>query len=365
MRPLTKRHPDLAGYKALIKSLHRLDDRALGEDILTQLREIKSAVAGVRGASSLKDPAFAAKVLALIHALYTSRRFSTQEYVYYAAYAVEMVHDGRWIAGAYGGELDPLSEAMDRIRRAHGLKQDEFWPISKGPEEHVALSKRYETILDGKLAECFIDLDLHDLAKLRKSDLAEFNRLYERGRRTAFHSEELVPAIRDLVIRNEEDARRAASVKAYSAAVISLGAGIEGLLLLRCLRSKKKASHVARKLPKRLRPQRPDDPTTWRFETLIQTCFEASWLRPIETRLGRYDTAGLAHILREMRNYVHPGRQAKERPWLETELRDYEDAKAIYVVLLSTLGADTRKTPAPAPPNKSPQRTALAGSRRR
>jgi hypothetical protein len=39
-----------------------------------------------------------------------------------------------------------------------------------------------------------------------------------------------------------------------------------------------------------------------------------------------------------MRNYVHPGRRAREQPWSEADVRDYEDANAIYVVLFSILG---------------------------
>ena len=74
------------------------------------------------------------------------------------------------------------------------------------------------------------------------------------------------------------------------------------------------------------------------FETLIEVCLEAGWLPPVETSVARYDTAGLAHLLRLMRNHVHPGRHAREKPWSETDEREYQDADAIYVVLPSTLG---------------------------
>ncbi len=46
-----------------------------------------------------------------------------------------------------------------------------------------------------------------------------------------------------------------------------------------------------------------------------------------------------------MRNYVHPGRHAQDRPWSETCERDYKDAKAIYVILLSKIiGTDRKKS---------------------
>ena len=160
----------------------------------------------------------------------------------------------------------------------------------------------------------------------------------ERGRRTVFHSNELILAIRDVVLRYEDEAKEAAKIGAYSAAIICLGAGIEGLLLFRCLRSKKKAGQISQTLLKRVRPRSPDDPTTWTFETLIEVCLKAGWLPPVETSLARYNVSALAHNLRLMRNYVHPGRQAREQPWSEADKRDYQDANSIYVVLLSILG---------------------------
>ena len=164
-----------------------------------------------------------------------------------------------------------------------------------------------------------------------------------------FHKEEHVDALRDIVLRYEDDARRAASAKAFSAAVTLLGAGVEGLLVLRCLRSRKKAARVSQNLSRRLRPRKGDDPMTWKFESLIEVCLRAGWLPPIETASLHLDSAGLAHLLRLMRNHVHPGKRAREKPWVETDDREYDDAEAIYQILLSTLGAVSRKPPAGRP----------------
>jgi hypothetical protein len=175
---------------------------------------------------------------------------------------------------------------------------------------------------------------------LHEQNRAEFKRLRERGRRSVFHRDELASSIRDIVVRYEEDARKAAFAGAYSAAVTLLGAGIEGLLILRCLRSNQKALRIAQELPKplRSRARNLEDPSRWTFEVLIEVCLKAGWLRPVSTEIADFDTAGLAHLLRSMRNHVHPGKHARERPWLETDERDYKDAEAIYVALLSTLG---------------------------
>jgi len=339
LRPLVRRPQRVADRKAFIDALGRLDNRALGETVLAQLRDVLSFSRSDKAQGYWKDPVFARKAVALFTALYVSRRMTKHEYFYWAAYFVEAVLEKRWTDGKYKNEVKPISQAMDDIERQHGLQPDEFWPLGTGPEEYIRLNSQYEALYDAKFLETLREFGLDNLADLKEQTPQEFERLCERGRRSVAHRDELALAIRDVVLLYEEDARRAASVKAYTAAVTALGAGVEGLLLLRCLRSSQKASRIAKnKLPKRLRPRSPDDHTTWTFETLIEVCLKAGWLPPVDTSVARYNPAGLAHLLRRMRNYVHPGRRARERPWLETDEREYQDANAIYVVLLSILG---------------------------
>jgi hypothetical protein len=170
-----------------------------------------------------------------------------------------------------------------------------------------------------------------------ETNTQEFDRLRERGRRSVFHHGEYVLALKDVISQSERDGRKAAEVGAYSAAITSLGGAVEGLLLLRCLRSPHKAVRIAKKLPRRLIPRQADDPTTWSFEVLVEVCFAAGWLPPLDSSIAQYDSSALAHRLRRLRNYVHPGKRARERPWAETDEREYEDVEAIYVLLDSTL----------------------------
>lgn len=258
LKPLVRRSQRVADRKALLQALERLDSRALAEDLLRQLREVLSLGRDDKTSRLWNDPVAAAKSVALARALYASRRISTQEYVFFAVSPVEDVHDGRVMDGGYDSELGPISRAIEEIRKQHGLAQEEFWPRGEGPEEYVRVNEQYEAVLDKKFLEVLREFGLDDLADLKEQNSEEFDRLCERGRRSVFHRDEHALAIRDIVVRYEQDARRAVSAKAYSAAVTSLGAGVEGLLLLRCLRSKDKASRVAKRLRKRLRPRFPD-----------------------------------------------------------------------------------------------------------
>ena len=338
LKSLVHQPQDVAERRALVAALERLDKRALEQDVLVEVREVLAKSGRDKSSGTLGDPGRAAELVASARVLYGARLFSRQEYVFHAVSWVEGVNDARWLDGAFNSELDPIREEIDAIERRHGLNEDEDWPREEGPEEYRCLIDKYDAILDKKLLAALREFGLDDLAHLKEQDPEEFDRLRERGRRSVFHGDEHALAIRDIVVRFEQDARRAASAKAYSAAVISLGAGVEGLLLLRCLRSPVKASRVAKRLPKRIRQRYPDEPATWTFEALIEVCLKANWLPTVETSFALYDTARLAHMLRLMRNYVHPGKYAKEKPWSETDQRDYQDADHIYIILLSTLG---------------------------
>jgi hypothetical protein len=327
----------MADRQGIINALERIDSRAAGEEILPVIAKVASSTQRDRKAHGWKDSESVRRFVALTIALYASRRISRQQYVFFASSPVEHFHDRRWTDGAYDDELDEIQREMKVIAQRHGLKPDEYWPVGQAPKEYQLLSDRYDAVLEKGLIRALREFELADLADQMESDPEEFERLRERGHRSVFHKDETVAVLKDIVIQYEVDASRAASAQAYSAAVTLLGAGLEGLLMIRCLRSKRKAMLVAASLPRRLRPRATDDPTTWGFETLIETCYAAGWLPPISTTFAEYRPEGLAHVLRKMRNLVHPARRAREYPWCETDERDYKDAESIYLILLSKL----------------------------
>lgn len=338
LKPFKTPRQSSAYRKSLVAALSRLDNRALAEDILLQLRQVVAEAPRRRGQPRFADEEFARKWVALALALYEARRISTQEFIFYASSWIEGVHESRVLEGRYDHDLEPISASLERIKREAGLHPDEDWLVGEGPTEYRRLTKKYDVILRRHFVATLREFGLQDLARRQDLSPDEFERSRERGRRSVFHRDELRAAIKDIVLRHESEAQKAAATAAFGAAVTSLGAGLEGLLLLRCLRSRQKAQDIAKNLPKPKRPRNAEDPTTWGFETLIEVCFQAGWLPPVTTPVARYSPAGLAHLLRVMRNHIHPGRQAREEPWLEPDERDYDDAEAIYVILLSTLG---------------------------
>jgi hypothetical protein len=331
--------------RALAAALDRFDNRVAGEELLPELLQALKTARHETESSSWENPDAARGQVLLAKVLYSLRRISRQEYVFHAASQVEIVHESRMLDGQYDADVRKINEAMRKIEEEHGLTEDQFWPAKQGPKEYEKLNTEHDAILQDHFLRTLHEFGLHDLAELEQRDPAEFARLRERGRRSVFHAAETRLVLEDILVRYEEDARRAASAKAYSAAITLLGSGLEGLLLLRCLRSKTKARRVASTLPRKKRPADPTDPFTWRFETLIDTCLVAGWLPPVATQRGQLLPAGLAHMLRRMRNQIHPARQARERPWSEHDHEDYKDAEAIYVTLMSTILSPPAKNP--------------------
>jgi hypothetical protein len=328
--PLHRRQRQAPDGMTLSKALERLADRAAGEEVLEQLVPALRSSRATRKKDDWKQRETVKQRVNFAKALYAARKLSWSEYVFFAASPAETFHEARWMDGEYDTELKPLSEAIGALTETLS-------------DRYTELNAQYDAILDRRLIETFHDFELDDFAELITTRPAEYKRLRERGRRAVFHKDRLEAVLQDVVLRYEEEARLAASAGAYAAAITMLGAGVEGLLLLRCLRSPTKAKRVAGGLPRKSRPRNVENISAWTFEVLIETCSAAGWLPALSKEEMQYFPAGLAHQLRAMRNYVHPGRIARERPWFESGQRDYSDAEAIYVSLVhSVVGGGKR-----------------------
>jgi predicted ATPase len=341
LRPLDRRRTLTADRKAILRALEQLDDRTLGRAVLPGISKVVENARRSGSQELWKDPVFARKQVVLAEALYKSRLISRSKYVFFASSPVDTINEERWLDGRFNDELREITLELEAMDKKSGLLPDQYWPKDQAPDEfrsrYNALHGQYNAVIEQHFTTALSEFGVADLADLRERSPDEFDRLLERGRRSVHHKGEDIPILKDIVVRYEEEASRAASATAYTAGVTLLGAALEGLLLIRCLRSKRKAIRTASALPKKQRPQFPDDPTNWTLKNLIDTCLLAEWLPRISTEYATYDPAALADLLRNMRNLVHPGRCVRERPWSETYERDYRDVEAIYVTLRSKL----------------------------
>jgi len=334
LKPLARRAASADRLKSLNRVLNRLEERAFANQQLKDLSDAAKATRQKRG--WYEDPEAVRTWIALIQALFNARRISGQQYTFLAASAAENVHYAR-ISNGECADIAALEKEIDAVERSHGLARDEHWPTGEAPKEHDELTTKYGQILQKHFADVLSEFALDHIAALVRDDLPEFYRCRERGRRALHHKTAITPIILDIVARYEQEARKTASIGAFSGAVILLAAALEGLLVLRCLRSKRKAQQHAAALPKNKSPRYCDKPTTWTFEALIDTCLSAGWLPTVQMETTTVNPDALAHSLRSMRNNVHPGRMAKDRPWVEIDAHDYADADAIYTTLFATV----------------------------
>ncbi len=341
LKPIARRKSRLTIRKRVDAALDMLDQRAIAGAYLPEIAKIQKERRQHQSPGSYKDPVSAQITVALATALSMARRISAQEYTFMVASAAEGVNDGRIADDGYP-EIVELFTKIRAIEIAHGLAPGEYWANGEAPDEYVNMNSQFEAATEKRLIETFRELGAEDIASLYIADREEFDRRRERGRRAFFHKDEVLPALTDTVVRYELEARKAATAGAYTAAIALIGAAVEGLLVLRCLRSKTKAMTVAASLSRPKRPRPQEDPTKWKFDTLIETCLAAGWLPAISTTIATISPAGLAHSLRQMRNYVHPGKVATERPWVEADEVEDTMAESIYATISSTVTTTKR-----------------------
>ena len=336
VKPLTRRRVSPARFARIEAAFVQLEERALASAVLPEmvgeLRKLRIEGKKCRW----MDPNEATAKIHLAIAMYIARKISLQEYIFLVAHASEGVHEGRIIAKAYP-ELEHLSAGMRQIEADHGVTTGQFWPLKDAPAEYQRLSSKWSAAAKMRLAETLAELEGQYASTLFSADRIAFDRLRERGRRSFFQKSDFMPALADTVKRYEQEARVSAAGGAFTAAVTLLGAALEGLLLLRCMKSQAKAIQVAAALPKRHRPRDDDRPSRWTFDNLINVCLQAGWLPVLHTDSVEIRPEELAHLLRRMRNHIHPGKVCTESPWIEAERRDFEDAEVIYTTLFATV----------------------------
>ncbi len=279
------------------------------------------------------DPAAARRHLDLVRALRRAGRITFAEYVLQVGSRMEMVSDYRWTEGAYRADLDPISEAMDRIAEAHGLTRDQYWRRQDEPEDYRNLSDAYSACLDAKLVETMREFGEEELADLREQQPDRYDTLREEGRRSVFEKDNRLSALTSLIDRYELEAQAAGNAGAHLAGCLMWGAAVEGRLLLWCLRAPEVAECARRALPSKVRPKKPD-PADWTLDHLVNVAREAGWIGVLEDENFVFLVEALLQKLRQSRNLIHPGRSLQQEPHLLRDQTAFDDARAAYAALV-------------------------------
>jgi len=220
---------------------------------------------------------------------------------------------------------------MDAIERACGLKKNEYWLVDEAPLEYQIESEKYDSILKRKQSDTFRKY-APSLSKLLENDSTEFWRLYEIGRRSVFEGTDHLASILELIDLYESEAKKCAATKAYYAANSMLGSASEARLILECLRQPSKVKRIISSLPKKQRPNSAN-PLDWNLNLLMKVAEHAGWLPNIDDGELIFVVSVLAHRLRSMRNFIHPGRHALDKPHARLGEEEWRDAWSGYIAL--------------------------------
>lgn len=130
-----------------------------------------------------------------------------------------------------------------------------------------------------------------------------------------------------LALSYHREAKKCTRGRAYLAACVMQGSALEAALQAMCFLYPGEMKRTATYNRKKFRSKR-NKALEFKYFDLINIAAEASWFPPTVFTWGRRTTiAGFVHELRNLRNYVHPGKWAPEHP--ET----MKFTKAVYGVV--------------------------------
>jgi hypothetical protein len=324
LRPLRRERRKGLSHRQILAAVATLEDVLAGdEELLARREELTAEFAeGSRG-DFTRDHEAAKQWIEFNRLLYKSRRISWARYIFSVSIAVEGVHDENWMRALRETPLKELDTEIQALEEAGEEDSDRYRD----------LQEQYDAASDTRFVLTFRDLGATDVAEIIARDRAFYEELRERGRRGLHHTGSYETALRDVVDEIYAEALSSAGAQNYRAGVTLLGAALEGLLLMRCIRSPKRPRKIADALPRRLRSRATGDLKTWTFEVLIEVTDRAGWLARMQGRRTEYSPSGLAHSIRTMRNWIHPAREAADRPWEGVFEADYNVAHALYTLV--------------------------------
>lgn len=135
-------------------------------------------------------------------------------------------------------------------------------------------------------------------------------------------------ALLSLIDRYHTEAQRAAKARAYYAACALIGSALEGSLLAMCtVRKSEVEQHIAALAPDQRPPKAAQD---WALNQLIALAAALAWLPARPNKHARRRIGDWIHVVRELRNLVHPGKHIREYPRVRVGSRHWSDAQALF-----------------------------------
>ncbi|EOB6258338.1 hypothetical protein ACHELR_000322 [Vibrio fluvialis] len=322
---------------SLLDTVAHFENRANKTIHLEKLIESEDYLAAVDRSDIEQVENRARKFISVAKARYAAGGISEHELLFYICHCVEnQVHETRCSNGIYDKDLRSVNEAIKEVERKYDLKDGEYWRLDDAPDEYLKLNAIYDSVLQQKLVETFIEFDSPDLALLYTDNPDKFNESRKIGYRSVFKKDEHSRLI-SLANMYEREASHSANGEAFFAASVMLTSAIETRLIIACLNNKQAVTDALNLLGLSNSALKSKNPLRWTLETLIEVCNCAGWLPKFETDNFVYDRHAMATFLRSFRNNVHPAVHLKQKSGLSFGKEQYKDVFHIHKALIHSL----------------------------
>ncbi len=155
-------------------------------ELLALLAELRGTPEAIDVCHALTEPLWndaswrdADPLLRMIQAMGDAGIFSPDERLFLFSTVGDAVMPSRASEDPRFTEVDL---AMERVKREHGLDDDEDWLLHEAPEEYRMLNAEWCRIADEQLAAWWLSLGEREMAWLQVHDENEWNARHEAGR---------------------------------------------------------------------------------------------------------------------------------------------------------------------------------------
>lgn len=224
------------------------------------------------------------------------------------------IHEKQWTNGEYQDELEPISDAIDKVKKKHGLTDGEYWPLGEGPKEYQELEKQYDEVLNRKSQEVLKEIlppktykkFSNDIKYIEKQHFKEVMQRVNASKKKSRSKPAKDPILR-LMSSYEKEAQACFNSKAYRASGLMIGSALECLLIHLLSKDIKKTKRQINALCKK-KVIKSKKLLEMGLNDLVKLAYSLGFASDIVHEDRKIVLIDWLHLLREARNLVHPGR---------------------------------------------------------
>lgn len=273
--------------------------------------------------------------------------FTDEEYVAIMLLELEqIVYQTRIDRGYYSAELTPIRDKISHLRSSHSRNKHDLL---------VAAEDEFEQMLDRLVVQVFREYGETELADRYATNPEALAQAYTEGWKQLKAKMPPEQVLLTLVDTYLQESSACAQAGAYYAACAMLGAALEARFLAWCYHHESRVDQAVAQLPGKSRPKEKDK-HRWTLNQLVTVMHAAGALPTFEVDGVSVDAARLLDIIRELRNFLHPGKHVRGTPHIHLGRAHVTEAQMIYHLVDAQLTRVIEHLDVPLINNSEPNR---------